>query len=96
MSEKFVYGFEEGNASMKTVLGGKGSNLCEMTTLGIPVPPGFIVSIDACKAFYSKWDDTLPTEVIEEYKSHMKALEEKMGKKFGDIEDPLLVLSRPF
>ncbi len=94
MSEKYVYGFEEGNASMKTVLGGKGSNLCEMTSLGIPVPHGFIVSIYACRAYYNKWDTTLPQEVIEEYHSHMAKLENKMGKKFGDVDDPLLVSVR--
>ena len=94
MSEKYVYDFEEGNASMKTVLGGKGSNLCEMTSLRIPVPPGFIVSIDACKAYYNQWDEILPPQIIEEYKSHMANLETKMGKKFGDVDDPLLVSVR--
>ncbi|NOZ48190.1 MAG: pyruvate, phosphate dikinase [Chlorobi bacterium] len=94
MSKKYVYDFEEGNASMKALLGGKGSNLCEMTSLNIPVPPGFIVSVDACQAYYNEWGESLPNEIIEDYKSHMLKVEEKMGKKFGDTEDPLLVSVR--
>ena len=91
--EKYVYDFEEGKADMKYVLGGKGANLAEMTNMGVPVPPGFVVSIKACSRYYE--DGGKISEDIEtEYTEHLKQLEEKMGKKLGDDNDPLLVSVR--
>jgi pyruvate, orthophosphate dikinase len=93
MAEKFIYSFEEGRADMKFIVGGKGANLCEMTNMGIPVPPGFIVSIKACTQYYK--DGKKISESIEnEYLEHLAKLEEKMGKKLGDEQDPLLVSVR--
>ena len=89
---KYIYSFEEGNKSMRELLGGKGANLCEMTTLGLPVPKGFVVSTEACHNYYksNSLDDSILTE-IEEY---IKKLEETTGKKFGDPSNPLLVSVR--
>ncbi len=89
---KFVYSFDEGNADMKEVLGGKGSNLAEMTSIGLNVPPGFTVTTEACLEFLEK--KVLPDEVNEQMKEYMKILEEKMGQNFGDPDDPLLVSVR--
>jgi len=94
MSEKFVYDFEEGKADMKYELGGKGANLAEMTNLGIPVPPGFIVSINACADYYKDEKNAISGEIEKEYLTHLKKVEEKMGKKLGDEQDPLLVSVR--
>jgi pyruvate,orthophosphate dikinase len=93
MSEKYVYDFEEGKADMKYVLGGKGANLAEMTNLKIPVPPGFVVSIKACSRYYED-GGKLSEDIENEYLTHLKKLEEKMGKKLGDEADPLLVSVR--
>jgi pyruvate, orthophosphate dikinase len=94
MSEKFVYDFEEGKAEMKYELGGKGANLAEMTNLGIPVPPGFVVSIKACADYYKDDKNAVSSEIESEYLEHLKKLEETMGKKLGDDNDPLLVSVR--
>ncbi|MDI6821452.1 MAG: pyruvate, phosphate dikinase [Actinomycetota bacterium] len=89
---KYVYDFEEGNAKMKFLLGGKGANLCEMTNLGLPVPPGFVISTEACRK-YSK-TGSYPPGLKEEILAHLKSLEERTEKKFGDPENPLLVSVR--
>ncbi|MBU1671713.1 MAG: pyruvate, phosphate dikinase [Actinobacteria bacterium] len=89
---KYIYDFEEGNKDMKALLGGKGANLAEMTGMGIPVPPGFTITTEAC-IYYSEHDG-YPEGLPEETARHMEALERKMGKKFGDPEDPLLVSVR--
>lgn len=68
---KYVYNFEEGNAGMKYLLGGKGSNLCEMTNMNIPVPPGFILSVDACNK-YQEDDLSMNKEMVKEYLKHLK------------------------
>ncbi|MBU4486436.1 MAG: pyruvate, phosphate dikinase [Candidatus Delongbacteria bacterium] len=94
MIKKFVYNFCEGDASMKELLGGKGANLAEMTKLGIPVPPGFTISTEACQDYYKDGKKQMSSEIIEEYKSHLKDIEKKTGKKFGDDEDPLLLSVR--
>ena len=94
MTKKFVYDFSEGDASMKEVLGGKGANLAEMTKLGIPVPPGFTISTEACQDYYKDGKNRMSDEIIAEYKEHLKAVEAKMGKKLGDNEDPLLLSVR--
>ncbi|MCB9358818.1 pyruvate, phosphate dikinase [Candidatus Woesearchaeota archaeon] len=93
MAEKYIYDFEEGKADMKFILGGKGANLAEMTNMGVPVPPGFIVSIKACNKFYED-GKKISEEIIKEYTQHLEALEKKMGKKLGDNDDPLLISVR--
>lgn len=94
---KYVYFFgagkTEGNAGMKNLLGGKGSNLAEMTNLGIPVPPGFTISTEACIHFY-KNNRQYPEGLMEEIEQHLKKLETVMGKRFGDSSNPLLVSVR--
>ncbi len=92
MGTKYVYDFEEGNKEMKNLLGGKGANLAEMTGMGIPVPPGFTITTEAC-VYYSANGD-YPPGLAEEIDGHLAALEEKMGKKLGDPADPLLVSVR--
>ena len=92
MGTKYVYDFEEGNKDMKNVLGGKGANLAEMTGMGIPVPPGFTITTEAC-VYYSK-NGEYPPGLAEEIDEHLATLEKKMGKKLGDSDDPLLVSVR--
>ncbi len=89
---KYVYSFEEGSADMKDLLGGKGSNLAEMTTIGLNVPPGFTVTTEACLD-YLEYDE-LPEEVNEQMKEYMEKLEDQMDQQFGNEEDPLLVSVR--
>ena len=90
--KKYVYLFEEGNRTMKELLGGKGSNLAEMTNLGIPVPPGFTITTEACAEYSNnvKWPEGLKEQIDEA----LDNLENKMGKKLGDENDPLLVSVR--
>ena len=90
---KYVYAFEEGSKEQKYLLGGKGANLAEMTKLGLPVPPGFTISTDACKD-YMNAGDTLPAGLMSEVAAARDALEAKMGKRLGDESDPLLVSVR--
>ncbi len=97
MSQKYVYFFaqgeSEGNTSMKNTLGGKGANLAEMTNLGIPVPPGFTIATDVCSEFY-KQGEQLPEAVRSQVTEALARVEEKIGKKFGDAKNPLLVSVR--
>lgn len=93
MSKKWVYLFKEGNASQKYLLGGKGANLSEMTNIGLPVPPGITVTTEACTEFYEQ-GKKLTEEIINQIKTHLALLEEQTGKKFGDVENPLLVSVR--
>ena len=93
MAHKFVYLFKEGNASMRELLGGKGANLAEMTSLGLPVPQGFTVTTEACTQYYEdgrKINDEIQAEIME----YIDKMEEITGKKFGDKENPLLVSVR--
>lgn len=93
---KLVYAFgakTEGDGTMKELLGGKGANLAEMTSIGLPVPPGFTITTETCAAFY-KSGRSLPKGLMGEVESHMKLLEKQRGKKFGDQHDPLLVSVR--
>ena len=93
MSKKFVYLFSEGSGKMRELLGGKGANLAEMTNLGMPVPQGFTISTEACTQYYTdgqKVNDDIKAEI---FKS-LEALEKLSGKKFGDLENPLLVSVR--
>ena len=89
---KLVYDFAEGNKDMKDLLGGKGANLSEMTVLGLPVPPGFVISTEACKTYLSTGD--VPDELAAEVTEHLQGLQERMGKELGDADDPLLVSVR--
>ncbi|RCW49236.1 pyruvate phosphate dikinase [Halanaerobium sp. MA284_MarDTE_T2] len=91
--KKYIYSFEEGKKEMKSLLGGKGANLAEMTNIGLPVPPGFTITTEACIR-YLEMDETLEESIKEGIFEHMKELEEKIGKNFGDLEDPLLVSVR--
>lgn len=93
MSEKFVYDFKEGNASMRELLGGKGANLAEMTNMGLPVPQGFTVTTAACTKYYED-NEKISDDIIKEIETHLKALEDLSGKKFGDPQNPLLVSVR--
>lgn len=92
-STKMVFAFEDGDASMRDVLGGKGANLAEMTRLGFPVPPGFTIPTTMCVEYY-KLDKKMPEGLMDEVKCHMSNLEKKMGKGFGNAENPLLVSVR--
>ena len=91
--EKLVYLFTEGNAQMKQLLGGKGANLAEMTGIGLPVPPGFIISTKACNRYYEIGDD-LMKEVRSEVEEALTKVEKVQGKKFGDVKNPLLLSVR--
>ncbi len=90
---KWVYDFSEGDASQKNLLGGKGANLAEMTNLGLPVPPGFTITTEACNA-YRKAGQEFPDGLLDEAAEHRKSLEEAMGRAIGDPKDPLLVSVR--
>ena len=90
---KNVYAFEEGDGKNKMLLGGKGANLCEMTQIGLNVPPGFVITTETCLAHLED-KEHLPEGVMEEVSEHMAALEKKTGKLFGDRENPLLVSVR--
>ncbi|WP_189937923.1 pyruvate, phosphate dikinase [Streptomyces aurantiogriseus] len=89
---KFVYDFTEGNKDLKDLLGGKGANLAEMTNLGLPVPPGFTITTEACKVYLDSGEE--PAALRDEVSAHLVALEEKMGKKLGQADNPLLVSVR--
>jgi len=97
MAQKFVYFFgngqAEGRADMKNLLGGKGANLAEMSSIGLPVPPGFTITTEVCTEFY-KNDQKYPESLTAEVAANLKKIEELMGKKFGDAQNPLLVSVR--
>jgi pyruvate,orthophosphate dikinase len=93
MSVKYVYAFEEGNKDQKYLLGGKGANLAEMTNLGLPVPPGFTITTEACKVYMAQ-GETMPEGLMDEVAEALAVLEQKMGKRLGDVDDPLLVSVR--
>ena len=93
MTQKYVYLFNEGNAGMRNLLGGKGANLAEMTTLGLPVPYGFTVTTEACTKYYED-GKTISNEIVEQIKAALAVTEEKAGKKFGSTENPFLVSVR--
>ena len=93
MGKKFVYMFSEGNGSMRELLGGKGANLAEMTGLGMPVPQGFTVTTEACTQYYAD-GEKINEEIQAEIYANLAKLEEIAGKKFGDLENPLLVSVR--
>jgi pyruvate,orthophosphate dikinase len=92
-SRKYVYLFQEGNGTMRELLGGKGANLAEMTNLGMPVPPGFTITTEACTKYYDD-GEVISDDIKEEILENIKKLEELSGKKFGDKDNPLLVSVR--
>ena len=93
MATKYVYQFREGNAGMRNLLGGKGANLAEMTRIGLPVPQGFTITTEACTKYYED-GRTINPEIMQEIMDNIAIMEEVTGKKFGDLENPLLVSVR--
>ncbi|MFD0676102.1 MULTISPECIES: pyruvate, phosphate dikinase [unclassified Paenibacillus] len=93
MNNKRVLHFQEGHAGMKKLLGGKGANLAEMTNIGLPVPPGFTVSTDACREYYAN-GGRLPEGLFDEIRAALKQVEQRKGQQFGGSSDPLLVSVR--
>ncbi len=92
LARKYVYDFAEGNKDLKDLLGGKGANLAEMTNIGLPVPPGFTITTEACQAYLTT--RSTPTELAAEVADHLARLEQTMGRTLGDPDDPLLVSVR--
>ncbi|MEM3017677.1 MAG: pyruvate, phosphate dikinase [Candidatus Bathyarchaeia archaeon] len=88
-----IYDFEVGDGKNKKLLGGKGAGLCEMTKIGLPVPPGFVITTEVCSQYYQQ-NRELPRNLMEEVRQHMSSIEKKTGKKFGDPQNPLLVSVR--
>ncbi len=89
---RYVYSFTEGNKDQKELLGGKGANLAEMTRMGLPVPPGFTITTEACRAYLASGE--LPEGLVQEIDEHLAGLEQAMGRSLGDADDPLLVSVR--
>src|SRR5512140_1319311 len=96
-TDKYVYSFgggkADGRADMKDLLGGKGANLAEMSSIGIPVPPGFTITTEVCQDYYAA-DRKLPEAAKPQVEAALKQVETQSGKKFGDASDPLLVSVR--
>lgn len=93
MTKKYVYSFREGNATMRSLLGGKGANLAEMVKIGLPVPMGFTVTTEACLNYYDE-GEKISEDIVSQIFGALENLEQEMGKKLGDIQDPLLVSVR--
>ena len=93
VGSRYVWRFKDGNAGMRDLLGGKGANLCEMAGLGLPVPPGFVVSTDGFRAFQDN-GNALPEDLWRQVRDHFGEVEEATGRKFGDAANPLLVSVR--
>jgi pyruvate,orthophosphate dikinase len=93
MTKKWVYLFEEGDKDMRNLLGGKGAGLAEMTNAGLPVPPGFTITTEACNAYFDAGKQ-FPEGMWDQVLAAMKKVEEQTGKKFGDPANPLLVSCR--
>jgi pyruvate,orthophosphate dikinase len=91
-NRKYIYPFEDGDGKNKMLLGGKGANLCEMTQIGLNVPPGFVITAEACLVYLEK--SQLPAGLMDDIRGHMKVLEKKTGKDFGGATNPLLVSVR--
>ncbi|MBQ4135438.1 MAG: pyruvate, phosphate dikinase, partial [Clostridia bacterium] len=93
MAKKYCYLFSEGNANMRELLGGKGANLAEMTNIGLPVPQGFTITTEACTQYYED-GRKINADIQAEINDYIVKMEEITGKKFGDLENPLLVSVR--
>ena len=91
--KKYVYLFEEGNGQMRELLGGKGANLAEMTNIGLPVPPGFTISTEACHTYFES-GQTISPEIRTQVYEALRELEKKTRKRLGDAANPLLVSVR--
>src|SRR3954469_11487297 len=89
---RYVYDFMEGNKDLNDLLGGKGANLAEMTRMGLPVPPGFTITTDACREYLRT--GAVPPGLFAEVAEHLRLVEQRMGKSLGDPGDPLLVSVR--
>ncbi|MCB1774129.1 MAG: pyruvate, phosphate dikinase, partial [Gammaproteobacteria bacterium] len=94
VTRQWVYAFTEGDGSNKKLLGGKGANLCEMTQIGLNVPPGFVITTEACLHYLDSGSKAVPADMMEQVHAHMRRVEEATGKGFGDPENPLLVSVR--
>ncbi len=94
MSKKFVFSFQKGDGKNKKLLGGKGANLCEMTQIGLRVPPGFVITTEACLTYLDDPQRTLPAGLMDDVKQHLKEVEKATGRGFGDPKNPLLVSVR--
>jgi len=94
MKPKYVYSFCEGDGKNKKLLGGKGANLCEMTQIGLNVPPGFVITTEACLAYLDSGNSKLPDGLMDDVKGHIAEIEKATGKGFGDPDNPLLVSVR--
>ena len=94
MTEKYIYSYNEGDGKNKHLLGGKGANLCEMTQIGLNVPPGFVITTATCLIYLDDPNRALPEGLMEGVKKHMQAVEKASGKNFGDPDNPLLVSVR--
>ena len=92
--KKWVYGFTEGDGSDKQLLGGKGANLCEMTQIGLNVPPGFVITTEACLHYLDSSRQTVPEDMMRQVREQMAQVEAATGKGFGDAKNPLLVSVR--
>ncbi|MBI2225883.1 MAG: pyruvate, phosphate dikinase, partial [Betaproteobacteria bacterium] len=90
--KRYAYSFEQGDGKNKMLLGGKGANLCEMTRIGLNVPPGFTLTTEACLAYLA--ENRLPDGLMEEVRTHIAEVERKTGKTFGGTTNPLLVSVR--
>ena len=95
MSKKWGYSFKEGDMSMRNLLGGKGANLAEMTSIGLPVPQGFTITTEACTQYYED-GRKINDEIMAQAMAGVKEMEEVNGKKFGDLKNPLLVSVQTF
>ena len=93
METKYVYSFGEGSKDMKSLLGGKGANLAEMTKIGLPVPPGFTITTEACNDYYVN-NESIRAEIIKEIEEHLATLEKDLNKTLGCNKNPLLVSVR--
>jgi pyruvate,orthophosphate dikinase len=93
-AHQWVYAFEEGDGSNKQLLGGKGANLCEMTQIGLNVPPGFVITTEACLHYLESGSQSVPEEMLSQVRENMSRVEQATGKGFGDPENPLLVSVR--
>jgi pyruvate,orthophosphate dikinase len=92
--KKYVYSFKEGDGKNKKLLGGKGANLCEMTQIGLNVPPGFVISTEACLAYLDDPNRNLPANLMQDVHEQIKQVEKATGRGFGDASNPLLVSVR--
>jgi pyruvate,orthophosphate dikinase len=93
-ANKWVYAFSEGDGKNKKLLGGKGANLCEMTQIGLNVPPGYVITTEACLHYLDSDTGAVPDDMMQQVREHMTRVEELTGKGFGDAKNPLLVSVR--